>query len=476
MSTLADLFNIRISLNKRVVLVERFIESYIIYIVDLKGDGPFKVKSFNVDYPDLSNHFTKIGISKEDIYVILHPASYYKSSLQLPFTDPQKIEAIIDNEILDYLPYGNMSERSNLKGETIVDFDIFNKRIVTYSADEELIRKILEELGDYSGNLKAIIPYGAILRDLISSYCDIEKVIIIECNEIGVEVWGISKDGFGEITQSIIFENESTYMDRFVSAILSIKKYFQEDRYIFSSKVDCKISTKEIVKNYGFRPYRLSYKKIIENLSEYEIDEYHFLTLYSFINYLKSKKVKKVNLLKGPFKPTLKSYIRVKDFAFIGIILLILSLLFVGKFFIDMSFINKIDLQLQNSIYSLTEKTYGKRLTSVKSAIKLMDSIKNESGILEKNINRKYSALEIFKEFTSALPVDVELEYTDILIDKNKIRFNGKTKSFADIDNIKESLKSSDYFTEVKVTNSGTTGSTGGFIVNFQFDIKCKVE
>jgi len=473
---LTDLFNIKISLNKRVILAEKFIESYLVYIVDLKGEEPIKVDSFKVDNVELSERLEKIGVSKEDVYVILHPIFYYKNNLQLPFTDPQKIAAVIDNEILDYLPNENIPEQSISKGGFISDFDIFNKRIITYSVSEELIRRILKELGEYSDNLKAIIPYGSILRDFISSYCDIKKVTIIECNEIGVEVWGISKDGFGEIAHSIEFEDESGYIDKILSAILSIEKYFQEARYIFLSKVDCKISFKEIAKDYGFRSYKLNYKKIIGNLSEYAIDEYHFLTLYSFINYLKSKKGEKLNLLKGPFKTTLKSYIRVKDFVFVGIFLLILSLFSGGKFFTDMSFHKKSDLQLKNSISSLTGNVFGKKLTSVKSAIKLMDSMKNESEILERNINRKYSALEIFKEFTSALPVDVGLEYTDILIDQNKIRFNGKTKSFSDIDNIKKSLISSDYFTEVKVTNSGTTGSTGGFIVNFQFDIKCKVE
>ena len=477
MSTLADLFNNRISLNKRIVLAEKFAENYLIYLIYLKGEEPFKVLIFRANKDELVNALMEHGISREDLYIIIHPAFYYKNSIKLPFSDPQKIEAVVANEVIDYLPFENEDDETVMEEEHIVDFDIFKGKIITYVVKEDFISEILKSFGEYSDNLKAIIPYGAILRDFFTLYNDSErltKIAMIECNDLGVEVWGFSNDSNGEIVQNIGLQSNDDFKMT-LSAILRIKKFYQDDKYIFLSKSRCNVPLNEIENKFGLRYYKINFESKLENIPRYEIDRDHELTLYSFLWFLQ-KKGKKINLLKGPFKPSIKNYIRVKDFVLVGILILILLGFSAGRFFTDMFFLKSRVVQLQKSISNLTERSFGRRLTSVRSAVALLNSVKDKSKILEKNVNRKYSALELFKEFTSALPVDVELEYTDIMIDQNKIRFNGKTKSFSDIDKIRESLQNSEYFKEVDVTNSGTTGSTGGFIVNFQFDIKCNIE
>ena len=486
MSTLADLFNNRISLNRRVILAERFVDKYLIYIIPLKGEEPLKVEIFNVDIDNFSNTILEHGVTREDLYIILHPNLYCKNSIQLPFKDPQKIEAIIDNEVIDYLPYESVNNETDVEISCIVDFDIFYKRVIAYSIDVDLISKIIDEIGEYSNNLKAVIPYGAILRDFFASRIlskSETKIIMIECSDKKVEVWGFSKDINGEIVLSEGSNVNDINSDKIISAILGIKKYYKDDRYTIFSKIAENKSVspsifsqlKEIENKLSLRYFNVNFEEYADNYPGYKIDDDFKITLYSFLEYLQ-KKDRRVNLLKGHFKPSIKNYIKVKDFVLLGIIVLILAGFSFGKFFTDISFLSHRVKQLKDGISVLTEKTFGKKLTSIKSAVGLLNSVKNECKVLEKNINRKYSALELFKEFTASLPVDVDLEYTDILIDQNRIRFNGKTKSFSDIDKIKESLQNSEYFTEVNVTNSGTTGSTGGFIVNFQFDIKCSIE
>jgi hypothetical protein len=65
----------------------------------------------------------------------------------------------------------------------------------------------------------------------------------------------------------------------------------------------------------------------------------------------------------------------------------------------------------------------------------------------------------------------VDVEYTDIIVERDHIKFYGKTKTFSDIDKIKESLSLSEYFSKIEVSNTATTGSTEGFSVTFVFDI-----
>jgi len=491
LSTLADLFNNRISFSRRIVLAELFGEKYFVYLIQIKGEEPFKVELFSINRENLAGVLFEHGVSKEDLYVTLHPRFYFKASIQLPFNDPQKIEAIINNEIIDYIPFENESDGSLNEKGYVVDFEIFYQRTLAYSVRESVIERIISDLGNYADNLKAIVPYGAMLRNFFTSkiFTGREyKVIMVEDSGSEVEVWGFSPDVRGEIVHDILVGKSKDEGDRIISAILRIKKYFNnEDRYFlflksenissesFEGNAKKHVLWEDIETKTGLRPGRINLENAHLNFPYYEIDYNHHLILYSFLNFLR-KKDRKINLLKGSFKPSIKNYIRVKDFVLIGFLLLALLGFSVGRFFSDISFLKNRVQQLESSISALAQESFGRKLKSVKTAIELLNTIKNRSELLEKNISRKYSALEIFKEFTSALPVDVELEYTDILIEQNRIRFSGKTKSFADIDRIRESLRNSDYFKEVKVTNSGTTGSTGGFIVNFQFDIQCKVE
>jgi hypothetical protein len=63
------------------------------------------------------------------------------------------------------------------------------------------------------------------------------------------------------------------------------------------------------------------------------------------------------------------------------------------------------------------------------------------------------------------------MEYSDLIIERDRIKFSGRARTFSDIDRIRQELLLSEYFTDVRVSNTGTTGSTEGFTVTFVFDI-----
>ena len=106
----------------------------------------------------------------------------------------------------------------------------------------------------------------------------------------------------------------------------------------------------------------------------------------------------------------------------------------------------------------------------------LLADIRTRIVNMEKSIDKKYSGVELLREISTYLPGDIVVEYTDIVIEKDRVKFAGKVRTFSDIDRMQEALLLSEYISEVKVSNTGTTGSTGGFAVTFVFDIKVRTE
>ena len=157
------------------------------------------------------------------------------------------------------------------------------------------------------------------------------------------------------------------------------------------------------------------------------------------------------------------------------LIALILSFI-VGRFFVEVSSLKQRVSELNSRIAMIGDEVFNGRIHKIPDAVKLRDNLKRKTEILIKSMDRKRSALEILKEFSTVLPVDVEIEYSDIIVDTTRILFSGKAKTFSDIDRIKAAISESDRFTNVRVVNSGTTGSTGGYTVTFQISIDIKEE
>jgi len=104
LSTLTDLFNVRIGAAKKSVFLCREKDSY--WILRAPEKLPLKegLEVSRIDGDSVEGVLSEIGVEKESIYYLLPPGLYFRNRITLPFTDAQKIEGIIRYEVKEYLP------------------------------------------------------------------------------------------------------------------------------------------------------------------------------------------------------------------------------------------------------------------------------------------------------------------------------------------------------------------------------------
>jgi hypothetical protein len=186
--------------------------------------------------------------------------------------------------------------------------------------------------------------------------------------------------------------------------------------------------------------------------------------------------VRGVNLLRDEFRPKMKGYVSIKEFSILGVMLLVLLAFSTANIVTELRFNKSRAASLKRTFDEISVQYFGKAGVDAEGAKRLLGDVQKRIKTIQGSTDRRFSGTQLFKEFTSTLPLDVDIEYTDIIIERDHIKFYGKTKTFSDIDRIQESLSMSDYFTAVEVSNTGTTGSSEGFAVTFVFDIDVSEE
>ncbi len=462
MSFLTDLFNTRIFFGKRTVVLEYFGHSFMVYEKRATNNGrnSERITSLIIPEKKIVEYFDESGARYEDIIVVIHSNLYYRNILHFPFTDLKKIKAVVSGEVVEDLPV-YLHE-----GSFITDFEIINERVVAYTIDENLISRILNVLGDYSKGLKMLIPYEVIIRNNFLDMVSSGRYVYIERNLSGIEIWGFNENK-NVVSEFIIFRDDKIKYEQLKTVVMRVNKFIQPDRYTIIDEMG---DSSDLIGELMEKAEIIEFKQSLEDNREVKKP-----FLYTESIEYKEIERKGVNLLKDRYLPKISRYLGLKDFIVLGSILFVLLGIILGRNYIEVSSlkdrVSKIDMMIQQ----LSDEVFGVKVDNVSEASKLRDEMKRRSDLLYKNMDRKLSALEIFKEFTSSLPVDVAIEYSDIMISREKILFLGKTRAFSDIDKIKEAIEMSDRFKTVKVINSGTTGSTGGFTVSFQIRIDVNV-
>ena len=91
MSTLRDLFNIKIGLTKKAVFVEKLNNSFLVFKTEERTPVREKVH-INRYYTDsFEEIFNEEGITRENIYYIISPHHYYRNTLRFPFSEQHNI-------------------------------------------------------------------------------------------------------------------------------------------------------------------------------------------------------------------------------------------------------------------------------------------------------------------------------------------------------------------------------------------------
>lgn len=463
MSSLKDLFNRRILIKKRIVVLEYFGKLYSVYInkSQERAADDTAVEKIDVEDFKLSDFLKNMGITSEEIVVVIHPYHYYRNTHHFPFKERKKIEAVIKVDVEDNLPTTLSPE------DMITDFYMFKDTVVSYTVPKGLVSKIISDLGDYFKNLKLLVPYEVLLNSIIQRYETVENLMYIEENPAGFEVWGFLK-GSIPVYDFTGYKNGGTGGEVCRSSVMRVVKYIQPERFAVTgtSESICIRESVRVTEKLGIAEYRGEpFNRGFGRRGVYRAS----------IDYRYREK-DGINLLREEFHPGLSRYLRVKDFVVIAVLIALILSFIVGRFFVEVSSLKQRVSELNSRIAMIGDEVFNGRIHKIPDAVKLRDNLKRKTEILIKSMDRKRSALEILKEFSTVLPVDVEIEYSDIIVDTTRILFSGKAKTFSDIDRIKAAISESDRFTNVRVVNSGTTGSTGGYTVTFQISIDIKEE
>ena len=138
LSTLTDLFNVRIGAAKRAVFLCKRQDSA--WLLRASEKLPLKegLEVHGAQEQSLEEMLSGAGIEKESIFYLLSPECYFRNKIILPFNDTQKIEGIIRYEVKEYLPSPD--------GDYITDFYNIDTEVCSFTAMKEQIQNILQAI------------------------------------------------------------------------------------------------------------------------------------------------------------------------------------------------------------------------------------------------------------------------------------------------------------------------------------------
>jgi len=474
LSTITDLFSVRIGFGKKAVFIEQLDRNVNVLIADeklpIKEGYVFSQYSKN----DLEEILAQSDIMKENIYFVVPPSFYYRNVLGFPFHDRQKIDGVIKFEVRDYLP--------SLEMEYVTDFLTLKEssdgaltEVLSFSMGKDSIQRILSRFGRYRENVKAVVPFDIAVFSYVSQLIDKQSYIFVDIQNDALYVQHI-KNGRIKHILFVRRQTDALYRNSLSSQLLILLKASDSPPLY----VNIRSSAGEKFRNLNsklFEELGLTWRSLPAaelRGSAGDLQASDMVSLLGTLNSINQASTKRVNFLKDEYKPRLKGYLRLKDFVIAGSLLLALLLISISNLFLEVRFERSRLAGLRRGIDQLSQKVFGNPRMKASDAVQVLEALEGRIRIIERSIDRRYSSIALLREIATYLPEDVMIEFTDLIIEPGQVKFAGKAKTFSDIDRIKESLAVSEYVAGIEVANTGTTGSSEGFAVTFVFDIMIK--
>jgi hypothetical protein len=466
LSTLTDLFNIRIGASRRAVFLFRSADGVQVLLSPEKL--PVKeTMRFEHREESLQELLAQEGVEKENLHWVLPPGTYFKNRINLPFSERQKIEGVIGYEIREYLP--------DPEGEYLTDFFNFGSEVYCFSVEKSRLAQLIEELGPYRDNLRSVTPYDTALMHAMGALVDEESYVLLDVGPAFVYLQVVeqrrTRSGIvihaGEDTAELKGELRS-------ELIMVLKTARPSFVYLNTRKGSegliniIEEQLRELGVSFQEVPHH-RFQRQLQGADDAEAAE--ALPLFGALQAANAPQGR-VNLLKDEFRPRMKGYVSVREFSIAGILLLALLVLSTSSLALDIGARKNQVNGLRNRARTMNSEVYGQPDVTIDEAKGMVGEIEGRLDAVKRSTDRRFSALQLLKELSLYLPQDVVIEYSDLIIERNFIKFSGKARTFSDIDRIREGLELSEYFSSVTVSNTGTTGSTEGFTVTFVFDIE----
>ena len=131
-------------------------------------------------------------------------------------------------------------------------------------------------------------------------------------------------------------------------------------------------------------------------------------------------------------------------------------------------YLSNIESQIENSFRQVFPEKWKKGKSTLEIISLLQQKVKKDRRRTgAENGAEAGSVLEMLREFAISVPDSIAADITDLRLDGNIIRAEGKTASFKNVDNLSRSISSSDYFGTVLVKEADSVGGK----VKFRLEI-----
>jgi general secretion pathway protein L len=185
------------------------------------------------------------------------------------------------------------------------------------------------------------------------------------------------------------------------------------------------------------------------------------------------KKGQGFNLRKGEFELK-KNYLGPVNEIRRAIILLgVLFIFILVNMGVDYHFLNKRYEAGEQKITGVFRQAFPE-VTNVRFPVLQMKQkikeLESSSGLLPGGMASNRKALDVLRDISQRIPASLDINVSNMVIDREKVRISGNTDTFSTVDDLKNSLEPSDYFKGVTLgpANLDRTGKRVNFEISIQ--------
>ena len=463
----------------KICIIEETSRGRTVYEIDQRlplKSSPF-VKYFP---PEVSpaNIVREIGAEKDKLYYIIPPKRYYRITLKLPFKEKERIEKVVKYEVL-----GNIPEE--LSDYVVAFFQLENGRyngrltpLQTYTVSKDEIKGVIAGFGEYSKNLRGLIPAESLYYAFLKRLELAGDRLFLDLSQDTIAILLISESGIFK-SSTLELEGDLFPGQEFIFLIQAFLRDFTSGTVLVNmrSGVDDRIINQVI----GIlNKLEIKYRRL--NTGDFPVDRTlkdkgylsDMISAFGLLYQLQKSSQAVVNLLKEEFKPRFSGRIRLKEAIIIAVLLLVIGAMGITKVGLEASYYRNRSIELEDAIRKISLSVFKKPDIDAGEIRKSIRELEKNRKLMSYLLNPQYGASGLLEEVAFLIPGDIKLEFNELVIKRDSIRFSGKTTSFAEVDKLKEALKTSDIFKDVKVVSSSTTGSREGYTVSFVIEIDVK--
>lgn len=474
-----DQLSSRIFSAGKICVVEETAEGRIVYEIEQKlplRTSP-SIRYYPADIP-LSSIIKEIGAEKNRLYYIIPPNRYYRATLSLPFRERERIEKVLKYEVLENLP-------EELSDYVVAFLQLENGRyngrltpLQTYTTSKEVIRGIIVEFGEYSKNLRGLIPAESLYYAFLTRLQLAGDRFFLDVKQDSIAMLLITESGIFK-SSTLKLEGELFPRQEFVFLVQAILRDFKSGTVLLNmhSGIDARIENQvgDILNELGVKyrhlnPRDFPAEKALEN-KEFLSD---MISAFGLLYQLQRGPLSGVNLLKEEFRPKFSGRLRFKEALIVAVLLIVVGVMGLVRVSLEASYYRARSAELEDAIRKISLTVFKRTdidAGEIKKRIRALEENKRLMGYL---LDTRYGASGLLEEVAFLIPGDVKLDFSELVVKRDSIRFSGNATSFAEVDRIKEALKKSDIFEDVKVVSSSTTGSREGYTVSFVIEITVK--